>query len=128
MKVYVLTHGDYDDFNILAIFSTKEKAEKYLETVAEATDSASIDEWDVDDFDNLPKMYRWSMYRRLDNPAVHYPEYKQIANDPKCCHPRLEYTQVVEHKGVSLQVFGNSKEEVEQLMKQALEDRNVTNS
>lgn len=30
-KVYVVTSGDYDDYAIIAFFSTKEKAEKYCE-------------------------------------------------------------------------------------------------
>ena len=39
MKIYVVTSGCYSDFHIDAMFSTREKAQKYI-------DAAKFDDWD----------------------------------------------------------------------------------
>ena len=39
MKIYVVTSGCYSDFHINAMFSTREKAQKYI-------DAAKFDDWD----------------------------------------------------------------------------------
>jgi len=49
MIVYVVTSGEYSDYSIEAVFSTKEKAEAYkadMEWVG--SEKADIEEWEVD--------------------------------------------------------------------------------
>ena len=45
MKVYIVTSGDYDDYQINEVFSTKEKAEEYIEY---SGDDCRIEEYDLD--------------------------------------------------------------------------------
>lgn len=45
MKVYIVTSGDYDDYNIDEVFSTKEKAEEYIEYFG---DDYRIEEYNLD--------------------------------------------------------------------------------
>ena len=45
MKVYIVTSGDYDDYHIDEVFSTKEKAEEYIEYFG---DKYSIEEYSLD--------------------------------------------------------------------------------
>ena len=45
MKVYIVTSGDYDDYQIDEVFSTKEKAEEYIEYFG---DYCRIEECDLD--------------------------------------------------------------------------------
>ena len=45
MKVYIVTSGDYDDYQIDEVFSTKEKAEEYIECFG---DECSIEEYSLD--------------------------------------------------------------------------------
>lgn len=56
MKIYVVTSGCYSDFHINAMFSTREKAQKYID-VAKFDDwdeINGIDEWDVDSASTEP--------------------------------------------------------------------------
>lgn len=45
MKVYIVTSGDYDDYQIDEVFSTKEKAEEYIECFG---DGCRIEEYNLD--------------------------------------------------------------------------------
>ena len=45
MNVYVVTTGDYSDYHIEAIFSTKELADEY---VRRGGDEYEVDEWELD--------------------------------------------------------------------------------
>jgi len=45
MKVYIVTSGDYDGYHIDEVFSTKEKAEEYIECFG---DKCSIEEYSLD--------------------------------------------------------------------------------
>lgn len=47
MKVYVVTEGEYSDYEVDKIFSTKEKAEKYQ--AAHSTTNVYIEEYEIDD-------------------------------------------------------------------------------
>ncbi len=44
MKVYVVTAGEYSDYHIEAVYSTREKAELYV-----ATHEGEIEEYDIDE-------------------------------------------------------------------------------
>ena len=50
MKIYVVTSGCYSDFRIDAMFSTREKAQKYIDAAKfdDWDDINGITEWDVD--------------------------------------------------------------------------------
>lgn len=45
MKVYIVTSGDYDEYQIDEVFSTKEKAEEYIEYFG---DDYRIEEYNLD--------------------------------------------------------------------------------
>lgn len=57
-NVYIVTSGDYSDYSIDAVFSTKEKAEEYLDT--EGSD-ARIEEYELDK-KICRKNVRWDIY------------------------------------------------------------------
>lgn len=46
-KVYIVTSGDYSDYAIEAVFSTREKAEEFV-SVLKLNDPVEIVEWNVD--------------------------------------------------------------------------------
>lgn len=51
-KVYIVTSGDYSDYHIDAVFSTKQGAEKYCalkNTCDRYSDFYNIEEYDIDD-------------------------------------------------------------------------------
>lgn len=56
MKVYILTKGEYSNYHIVAVFSTKEKAEecKILFT-DEYTDRIEIEEYEIDKIPECPE-------------------------------------------------------------------------
>ncbi len=53
--IYIVTAGDYSDYRVNAIFSTKKNAEKYIEAFnwarrSKHSSKARIEEWSLDDF------------------------------------------------------------------------------
>ena len=62
MKVYIVTSGDYDDYRIDEVFSTKEKAEEYIECFG---DKCSIEEYNLDN-PIEPKENIWYVNFKLD--------------------------------------------------------------
>src|SRR5579872_4521142 len=44
-KVYLVTHGDYSDYGVCAVFSTRELADKYVN----GHNEYNIEEWGLDD-------------------------------------------------------------------------------
>jgi predicted glycosyl hydrolase (DUF1957 family) len=48
MRVFVVTTGNYSDYGIDSIFSTREKAEAYVKKNSHVLDCVNIDEWEVD--------------------------------------------------------------------------------
>jgi hypothetical protein len=114
MTVYAVAEGDYDDYRIIAVFSTREKAEKLIKDLAPALDCPSIEVWRVDD--DTPVLYTWQ-YTRYVNPQGHQGNAKPWE------YTSFDYCQIVEQKDVWIRVNGNSKEEVEQLMEKVWEER-----
>lgn len=45
-KVYIITYGDYSDYTICAVFSTRDKAEEYIQ---QHGDTYRIEEYSVDE-------------------------------------------------------------------------------
>ena len=48
MKVYIVTSGEYSDYRINAVFSTKEKAEDYLAAEPSNVETPEIEEYEMD--------------------------------------------------------------------------------
>lgn len=51
-KIFIVTEGEYSDYHIEAIFSTKEAAEEYRQTYCSEygePGGGSVEEWEVDD-------------------------------------------------------------------------------
>lgn len=48
MKVYIVTQGDYSEYHIERVFSTREKAQEYLDHIGYAW-NAEIEEYDIDE-------------------------------------------------------------------------------
>jgi len=48
MKVFIVTSGQYCDYGINAVFSTKELAEKYISAFDNEYIQRDIEEWDLD--------------------------------------------------------------------------------
>lgn len=59
-KVYVITRGEYSDYGIERIFSTREAAEKYCAVDKDNYDSPMIEEWDLEDGSDIlcPNVYK----------------------------------------------------------------------
>ena len=66
-KVYVVTHGDFSDYKIEEVFSTKKFAEKFINDNVD-TDGYNIEEYEVDSAEN--KMY--IEYRVVVRPTESY--------------------------------------------------------
>lgn len=47
-KVYILTDGDYSDYHVVGVFSTRELAEDYVNS-SERYEMDRIDEWEMDE-------------------------------------------------------------------------------
>lgn len=78
IKVYIVTAGDYSDYGIRAVFSTRELAEafiaKYGNSLGDWGDTPVIEEWTLDDpraIGDHMMQYRVSLARNGD---VHYVE------------------------------------------------------
>ena len=52
-KVYVITRGEYSDYDIERIFSTREAAEKYCAMDNNEYYTPTIEEWDLEDGSNI---------------------------------------------------------------------------
>lgn len=46
MKIYVITKGFYDDYEILAVTTDKDQADKYKESVDDGTDDYRVEEYE----------------------------------------------------------------------------------
>lgn len=59
-KVYVVTRGDYSDYGIEKIFTTRDAAEKYCAIDTDIWDTPMIEEWDVEDGSDIQidKIYK----------------------------------------------------------------------
>lgn len=65
MKVYVVTYGEYSDYGIEAVFSTKEKAQEYINIACTERDCWSstndcIEEYELDQTITAPEKVLYS--------------------------------------------------------------------
>ena len=54
MKVYLVTQGDYSDYRVQAVFSTKDEAESYAKIISREYEEAKVETWGMDE--KLPLM------------------------------------------------------------------------
>ena len=52
MKIYIVTSGSYSDYQINAVFSSRAKAKKFIDTIR-SLDEIRIEEWPVNKYDVL---------------------------------------------------------------------------
>lgn len=76
-KVYVVTKGEYSDYGIERIFSTREAAEKYCATDKDEYYSPMIEEWDLEDGSDIicPNVYKAICFRK-DNHYAKFIDYE----------------------------------------------------
>lgn len=72
-KVYILTHGEYSSYGIERVFTTEEKAEKYMIKLAEEERQEDIEylekaKQDLSNFDNPNYEPKLSLYKRNTDP------------------------------------------------------------
>lgn len=63
-EVYLVTKGDYSDYGIYGVFSTREKAEQYAHII-----SGEVDEWALDDItipNNIAGKRLYRVFRYAD--------------------------------------------------------------
>lgn len=69
--LYVVTSGEYSDYKIESIFSTKEKAEKFCSLFPEDNfQKHDIEEWTLDEYSNKDKK-EFSVSMRIDGHVDH---------------------------------------------------------
>ncbi len=51
--IYIVTAGEYSDYGIVAIFSTRELAQKFMDTCNQNWDEHRIEEWQIDKPENI---------------------------------------------------------------------------
>ena len=94
-KVYVVTAGEYSDYDIVKIFSTCEKAQEYIDIVSSLGDIVQekfndIQEWELDDF-NISELYIQYCYKHsitnLDTVEVWDKDDKEMPSDNLLTYP-----------------------------------------
>ena len=65
MKVYVITSGDYDEYNIVAVFIERKNAERCLRKLHGETMGARIEEYEAkdDEVEKIVNILRKKVYR-----------------------------------------------------------------
>ena len=81
-KVYVVTRGEYSDYGIEHIFSTREAAEKYCTIDKNKYDEPMIKEWNLEDGSNIliEQVYRAINFTLADK-ADSNPVWEMQYND-----------------------------------------------
>jgi hypothetical protein len=69
MKIYLVTQGEYSDYQILGAFSTEEKAQQF------AAGHGTIEPFEVDDPENDLRGFRtmWCINIYLETGNMHHP-------------------------------------------------------
>jgi len=65
-KVYVVTSGQYSDYGIDAIFTTKELAEKFIDSFLKNYNEMEIEEWDLNPNEQHLKQNRKPYFLRIN--------------------------------------------------------------
>ncbi len=89
-KVYIVTSGAYSDYQINAVFSTREKAESFVNG---GTDLYSIEEFPLDDYGEESVHKVWSA--RINAEGIVYTDETHEIKDSTCrgkTYPMTSYT------------------------------------
>lgn len=76
MKIYVVTSGEYSDYQIDALYSTRDRALAHIGS--EQNDRAKIEEWELDEEQDSVWMETWSVGLLEDgstNPHIRFGSY-----------------------------------------------------
>lgn len=94
-KVYVVTAGEYSDYDIVKIFSTCEKAQEYIDIASSLGGIIQekfndIQEWELDDF-NISELYIQYCYKHsitnLDTVEVWDKDDRETPSDNLITYP-----------------------------------------
>lgn len=90
--IYIVTAGEYSDYHICAVFSTKEKAEEYVQ--CHGTDY-NIEEYNLDE-EVVKKAQLWSVAFSVEDCKMRfaYPT-TQYLDKRDCCHINKNYTKEI---------------------------------
>ena len=114
-KVYIVTEGEYSDYKICGVFSSREKAEAF----APKECGAEVTEWDLDRTDTVyQKVYRVEVSIKTGY-ATSWPEsWEMVPRDYSnvCIYPRLGTTGVAYARSVvsndhALKIAGELRQE-----------------
>lgn len=67
-KIYIVTKGEYSDYHICAIFSSKIKAEKYCQAITKegSWSTPQIEDYDLDEYDLKEGEHSWFVRMKKD--------------------------------------------------------------
>lgn len=87
-KVYIVTSGEYSDYHICKVFSTKEKADEYVDARGS---EYSIEEWEVDkEFDRGARI--WEVSMSADGKEIIFAEPKDLPGYKDCISFAVDYS------------------------------------
>lgn len=70
--IYVVTSGDYSDYGIEAMFSTREKAQAYIDArnLNDYDEGREVNEWIVDEQEGWLMRPQWEAHIRNEPPSI----------------------------------------------------------
>lgn len=71
MKIYIVTKGEYSDYRIRGVFTDREKADKFLDSITTKYGDNTIEEWDANIPDS-PKSYKYFFVKMSKSGDVKY--------------------------------------------------------
>ena len=89
MKVYIVTEGEYSDYHIEEVFSTREKAESYI--ALHNTSSYGYYQIEEYEIDNVEIAKNEDIVQTCTATYV-----RNYATDSWTCNPLLDYTELFE--------------------------------
>lgn len=115
MKVYVVTRGSYSDESIEGIFSTKEKAQKYIDDLScpkhggRYDDFNDIEEYDVDPIvDNNNKWYSVNITGNGQILSIGIACGDWEKTPQYCVYPRNLYTNDIENAFMKIKAISET--------------------
>lgn len=88
-KIYIVTEGEYSDYHICAVFSTREKAEEYVQ--CHGTDY-NIEEYDLDeDVERFVKLWRVAVAIKNNEIIETCPTEYKVEEMTDTCHIEVNW-------------------------------------
>ena len=127
MRVYVVTTGSYSDYSIKGIFSTRKRAQRYIDRCLENSDVVyytefnDIEEWTLDEKEKEREYTEYSAALFIDNGSPEYPPSQRSTwGIPKSSVYVAEHVPIYKGRGV---VRAASHKSAAHAMKLAVEKR-----